>query len=65
MSMLLVSHDVGTLWALADRIVVLHEGRTVESGPAEALLRAPAHPYTRALLSAAPRPPRPALAHGE
>jgi ABC-type glutathione transport system ATPase component len=65
MSMLLVSHDVGTLWALADRIVVLHDGRTVESGPSEAVLRAPAHPHTRALLSAAPRRPRPALAHGE
>jgi ABC-type glutathione transport system ATPase component len=56
-AMLLVSHDVGTLWALADRIVVLHAGRTVESGPSGALLRSPVHPHTRRLLEAVPRPP--------
>jgi ABC-type glutathione transport system ATPase component len=62
-AMLLVSHDVGTLGALADRIVVLCAGRTVESGPSAQVLRDPAQPYTRALLEAVPRP-RAAVAHG-
>jgi ABC-type glutathione transport system ATPase component len=55
-AMLLVSHDVGTLWALADRIFVLYAGRTVESGPSAQVLRDPVHPYTRGLLAAVPRP---------
>lgn len=62
-AMLLVSHDAGTLWALADRIFVLEDGRTVESGPSAQVLGDPVHPYTRALLEAAPRPPV-TLAHG-
>jgi ABC-type glutathione transport system ATPase component len=56
-AMLLVSHDVGLLWALADRVVVLHAGRTVESGPSTQVLCDPAHPYTRGLLESVPRPP--------
>lgn len=56
-AMLLVSHDVGLVWALADRIFVLHDGRTVESGPSSQVLRDPSHPYTRGLLEAVPRPP--------
>ena len=62
-AMLLVSHDVGTLGALADRIVVLHAGRTVESGTTAQVLRDPRHAYTRGLLEAVPRPAA-ALAHG-
>jgi ABC-type glutathione transport system ATPase component len=62
-AMLLVSHDVGTLWALADRVFVLDAGRTVESGPAAQVLTDPRHPYTRELLEAVPRPPV-TLAHG-
>jgi ABC-type glutathione transport system ATPase component len=56
-AVLLVSHDVGTLWALADRIFVLCAGRTVESGPAARVIGDPAHPCTRALLEAFPRLP--------
>jgi peptide/nickel transport system ATP-binding protein len=52
---LLVSHDVGLLWAVADRVFVLAEGRTVESGPARDVLVAPRDAYTRAFLGAVPR----------
>lgn len=62
-AMLLVSHDVGLLWALSDRIFVLHDGRPVESGPSARVLRDPADPYTRGLLEAVPRPPATAV-HG-
>ena len=48
-------HDVGLVSALADRVVVLAGGRTVEDGPVSSVLRAPRDPYTRALLAAVPR----------
>lgn len=63
LALLLVSHDVGLLWALADRIVVMDSGRTVESGPSAQVVRHPAHPRTRALMEAVPRPPASAV-HG-
>jgi oligopeptide/dipeptide ABC transporter ATP-binding protein len=40
---------------VADRVVVLRDGRIVEEGGTEAVFRAPQHPYTRALLAAVPR----------
>ena len=55
LALLLVSHDVGLVSALADRVVVLAGGRTVEAGPVSSVLRAPRDPYTRALLAAVPR----------
>ena len=51
---LLVSHDLAAIAGVCDRIVVLYAGTVVESGPAARVLTAPAHPYTRALLSAVP-----------
>lgn len=51
----LVTHDLASLAGLADTIGVLYLGRVVESGPAEQVLRAPQHPYTRALLACVPR----------
>jgi peptide/nickel transport system ATP-binding protein len=54
-SILLVSHHMGVIRALADRIAVLRDGELVEEGPAEALVRQPRHPYTQALLAAVPR----------
>jgi len=51
---LFISHDLGVVRFVADRIAVLYLGRLMEVGPAEAVFRGPHHPYTEALLSAAP-----------
>ena len=52
LALLLITHDLASARYLADRILVLYRGRVVEDGPAEAVVAAPAHPYTRALLAA-------------
>ena len=54
MGQILVTHDLGLARYLADRIGVMYAGRLVELGPAEAVLREPRHPYTRALTAAVP-----------
>ena len=59
LSMLLVSHNLGIVDRLCDRVAVLHAGRLAESGPAGAVLHTPRHPYTKGLLAALPRPDRP------
>lgn len=51
-AMLFISHDLATIRQLCHRVLVLYLGQVVESAPADALFRAPAHPYTKALLSA-------------
>jgi len=51
-ALLFISHDLGTVKLISDRIAVLYLGRVVEEGPAEALFDGPAHPYTQSLLSA-------------
>ena len=61
LTMLLVSHNLGIVDRICDRVTVLYAGRTVESGPAAALLQDPRHPYTRGLLAALPRPDQPHL----
>ncbi|MEN9646521.1 MAG: hypothetical protein RL238_3190 [Actinomycetota bacterium] len=53
-SIIAVTHDLGLAWNIADRVAVMYLGRIVEIGPAEDVLRAPQHPYTRALLSVVP-----------
>ena len=53
-TVLVVTHDLGLAWNIADRIAVMYLGRIVEEGPAEELLSHPRHPYTRALLSVVP-----------
>ena len=48
---LVVTHDLGLAWNIADRVAVMYLGRIVETGPVEEVLTAPQHPYTQALLS--------------
>ncbi|GAA0353818.1 ABC transporter ATP-binding protein [Actinoallomurus spadix] len=55
MALLLVTHDLGVVSRSADEVLVMHRGRVVEQGPVREVLRAPARPYTRALLDAVPR----------
>ncbi|MDW8340276.1 MAG: ABC transporter ATP-binding protein [Geminicoccaceae bacterium] len=54
-AVLLVTHDLGAIGAIADRVAVLYAGRIVEIGPVAAVVRTPCHPYTRGLLGAIPR----------
>ncbi|WP_256106572.1 ABC transporter ATP-binding protein [Streptomyces sp. ODS05-4] len=54
LSALVVTHDLGLAWNIADRVAVMYLGRIVESGTVEEVLSAPRHPYTRALLSVLP-----------
>jgi peptide/nickel transport system ATP-binding protein len=53
-SYVFISHDLGTVRYLSDRIAVLYLGRLMEIGPAERVFSGPHHPYTEALLSAVP-----------
>ena len=52
---LLISHDLAVVGHICDEIAVMFQGRFVETGPSGALLAAPAHPYTRELIDAAPK----------
>ena len=54
LSYIFISHDLGVVRYISDRIGVLYLGRLMEVGPAEVVFNAPHHPYTEALLSAAP-----------
>ena len=51
---LFISHDLGSVAGVTDRLAVLHRGRIVESGPTGRVVAAPQHPYTRLLLGSAP-----------
>jgi microcin C transport system ATP-binding protein len=62
MSMLFITHDLGIVRKLADRVCVMQRGKIVEQGEVERVFTAPEHPYTRALLAAEPKPD-PALPH--
>jgi peptide/nickel transport system ATP-binding protein len=67
LGVLVVTHDLGLAWNIADRIAVMYLGRVVESGPTEEVLTAPQHPYTQALLSVVPEMERlePIVLRGE
>ncbi|ANP45489.1 ABC transporter ATP-binding protein [Candidatus Viadribacter manganicus] len=55
-SFLFISHDLAVVREISHNVLVLYLGRAVEYGPAEVILRDPRHPYTKALLAAAPTP---------
>ncbi|WP_428986036.1 ABC transporter ATP-binding protein [Streptomyces pyxinae] len=54
-ALVLITHDLGVVADVADRIAVMYAGRIVETAPVHDLYRAPAHPYTRGLLDSIPR----------
>jgi len=56
MSLLFITHDLGIVRRIADRVCVMNGGKIVEQGPVEQVFTAPRHPYTRALLAAEPKP---------
>jgi len=55
MSVMFITHDMGVVAEVADRVVVMLRGKKVEEGPAEQIFHHPQHPYTKALLAAVPR----------
>ena len=63
MSLLFITHDLGIVRRIADRVCVMNNGKIVEQGPVEQVFTAPQHDYTKALLAAEPKPdpapPRP------
>ncbi len=59
MAILLITHDLGVVAGLADRIMVMYGGRIVEEGPIVPIFEAPTHPYTKGLLHSSPRLDRP------
>jgi microcin C transport system ATP-binding protein len=56
MSLLFITHDLGIVRKLADRVCVMRDGKIVEHGAVERVFTAPEHPYTKALLAAEPKP---------
>ena len=52
---LLVTHDMGVIATVADRVAVMYRGRLMEEGPTRQILERPEHPYTKSLISAVPR----------
>ena len=55
MAILFITHDLGVIAQVADRVSVMYLGRIVESGPVREVLNTPAHPYTKGLLNALPK----------
>jgi oligopeptide transport system ATP-binding protein len=55
LALVLITHDLGVVAGLADRVAVLYAGRVVEEGPTGDIFRAPGHPYTKALLRSTSR----------
>ncbi|HMM55042.1 MAG TPA: ABC transporter ATP-binding protein [Candidatus Desulfobacillus sp.] len=58
MALLLITHDLGVVWQLAQRVGVMYAGELVETAGREAFFAAPGHPYSEKLLAALPRPER-------
>ncbi|MDF2366231.1 ABC transporter ATP-binding protein [Sneathiella sp.] len=53
-AIILITHDIGVVAEMADRVMVMYAGRNIENGPATDFIRAPQHPYTRGLISCIP-----------
>ena len=56
MSLIFISHDLGVISEIADRVLVMHKGRIVEEAPVKTLFAHPKHPYTKGLLACRPSP---------
>ena len=54
MAMILITHDIGVVANMADRVLVMYAGQLIEAAPSEKLFAHPEHPYTRALLNTVP-----------
>ncbi|HZB01622.1 MAG TPA: ABC transporter ATP-binding protein [Actinomycetota bacterium] len=59
LTIVLISHDLGVVRSLCDRVAVMHEGRLVEEGPTTNIMRSPTETYTRELIAAIPSIPQP------
>jgi peptide/nickel transport system ATP-binding protein/oligopeptide transport system ATP-binding protein len=53
-SLLLITHDMGVIWEMCDRVIVMYASRIAESGPRDAIFSHPLHPYTQGLLRSVP-----------
>jgi oligopeptide/dipeptide ABC transporter ATP-binding protein len=58
MGVMLITHDLGVVAEVCDRVVVMYAGQVVEEGPVRKIFESPSHPYTEGLLAAVPRPDR-------
>jgi len=58
MALILITHDLGVVGRVADKVAVMYAGELVETGPVDQIFRSPAHPYTRGLLDCIPVPGR-------
>ncbi len=54
LSMIFITHDMGLVWSISDRVAVMYLGKIVEIGPTEKIFKAPGHPYTKMLLYSSP-----------
>lgn len=54
LTMIFITHDMGLVWAVADRIAIMYTGKIVEEGPVEEVFKDPLHPYTKMLLTSSP-----------
>ncbi len=55
MGVIFITHDMGVVADIADRVLVMYRGEAVETGSVEEIFRSPQHPYTQSLLAAVPR----------